>query len=185
MKRLLVFLAATAVALLPGVGSGALATGAAVAATSPAADAGGAGPAFDDVPPCHWAAEAVRKVASAGIFVGFPPDPAYDSVNALRQVFEGLRCGRPSWSTRFLSGAPDAFASQEGPSLVRFRLVPKVVSSSANKVDVAFRLTAVFEQDGVQRTLARRGTAALTRTEAGWKVAYGELAGLDLPFFPR
>lgn len=67
---------------------------------------------FADVPPCHWAYEAVNEMAELGIFIGFPPEDGFLSVNALRQVFEGLRCDAPEWSLRFLSGAPSGLGQQ-------------------------------------------------------------------------
>lgn len=161
----------------------ALAAGAPLAGTS--AGEASASFAFSDVPPCHWAAGAVADVAGDGIFVGFPPDPGYDGVDALRQVFEGLRCGEPAWSLRFMSGAPDAFAARGGPVLVSYTLEPGIASVSADRAVLRFRLRAVVDRNGTQRTLTRRGTATATRTGAGWQVAYADLAALDLPFFPR
>ena len=84
-------------------------------------------------------------MARTGIFVGFPPDPGYDSVNALRQVFEGLQCGQPSWSVRFMTGVPGAFWATGGPSLASFTLRPRVVSLDANEARLAFQLNAVID----------------------------------------
>lgn len=140
---------------------------------------------FPDVAPCHWAAKAVAEVAGEGIFVGFPPDPAYDSVNALRQVFGGLQCGRPTWSRRFVAGAPAAFPPAAGPGLAAFTLDATVVSLSEGAAVLSVNLTAVIDRNGARRTLDRRGTVTSTRTDSGWRVAYADLAGLDLPFFPR
>jgi hypothetical protein len=142
-------------------------------------------PAFADVPPCHWAADAVAELAGTGIFIGFPPDDAYLSVNALRQVFEGLRCAEPAWSLRFLDGASDAFTAGVGPALVGFALEPRLVSRDADRAEVAFTLTTVIDDDGVRSTETRAGTAEVRRSEVGWRVVYADLLTLALPVFPR
>lgn len=164
-------------------GAGAAAAGG--AANVAGSSAAGGAPAFADVPPCHWAAAAVAKVARTGIFVGYPPDPRYLSVNALRQVFEGLKCGDPAWSLRFLTGAPGAFAATGGPTLARFTLNPSIVSLGKTSARLAFKLTAVIDAGGAQRTLVRQGSVTATHTSAGWQVAYADLAALNLPLFPH
>lgn len=178
-----IYVTAAALAITVAAGSQALAGGA--SASSAAGGKSGAEPAFADVPPCHWAATAVQKAANAGIFVGFPPDPAYDSVNALRQVFEGLRCRQPGWSLHFLEGAPQAFSAPAGSTLAGFTLSPRIVSLGAQRARLAFELTAVVDEAGTQRTLTRQGTVTAAHTKAGWKIAYADLAKLDLPLFPR
>ncbi len=145
---------------------------------------GGSQPAFADVPPCHWAAKAVARVAHLGIFVGFPPNPSYLSVNALRQVFEGLKCGDPSWSQRFLTGTPAAFPPAGAPTLAGFELHTQIVSLSRTRARLAFRLTARVDQNGAQHTLRREGDITATNTSAGWRVPYADLTKLGLPFFP-
>ena len=139
---------------------------------------------FEDVPPCHWAAEAVAEVAQLGIFVGFPSDGAYDSVNALRQVFEGLRCGDPSWSLRFLHGAPAVFGLAPAADLMGFALEPTLLELHDDRASVSFALTAVLAEAGVERTEARAGTVTLRSDGHGWRVAYDELAELELALFP-
>lgn len=139
---------------------------------------------FEDVPPCHWAAEAVAEVAELGIFIGFPSDGAYDSVNALRQVFEGLRCGDPSWSLRFLQGAPAVFGLAPVADLAGFALEPTLLELHDDRATVSFALTAVLVEAGVERTETRAGSVTLRSDGHGWRVAYGELAELDLALFP-
>lgn len=139
------------------------------------------GPAFADVPPCHWAAEAVQRLAGTGIFIGFPPDDAYLSTNALRQVFEGLRCGDHAWSLRFIDGGPEALREPGLPDLEGFELEVQPAFIEAGRARLAFALTAVI--DG--RTEVREGVVDVRRTDAGWQVAYADLAALDLPIFPR
>ena len=180
MKRALTLLAAGL--LLAGVAGSSLG----LAESGPAAPAASSGPpAFADVPPCHWAAKAVAKVAKLGLFVGFPPDPAYLSVNALRQVFEGLRCGNPAWSRRFLTDAPKAFGSGSGATLTGFTLKPTITSLNASTAELSFHLSAVVDQGGTRHRLEREGTVRVNDTKAGWQVPYAELAALQLPFLPH
>lgn len=182
VKRLLTLLALGALATAPlGMGVG-LAQGATPAAGS--ANAAAAQPAFADVPPCHWAARAVARVAHLGIFVGFPPNPSYLSVNALRQVFEGVKCGDPSWSQRFLTGTPAAFPAAGAPKLAGFELQTRIVSLGKTRARLSFQLTARVDQNGAERTLERQGDVTATNTSAGWQVPYADLTKLDLPFFP-
>lgn len=139
-------------------------------------------PAFADVPPCHWAAEAVNRLADKGIFIGFPPEPAYLSVNALRQVFEGLRCADPTWSLRFLDGAPAGFG--EGPVvLAGFALEAELLELSAEWASIAFTVTLNMEEAGIRRVEVREGTAVALRDGEGWRVAYESLAGLEPTLF--
>lgn len=134
---------------------------------------------FPDVAPCHWAAAAVARIA------GEPEvDPARARAslrlaeNALRQVFEGLRCDDLAWSARFLSGVP----SGVGP---RARLESYALRDVATRLDgdrgeIAFTLVARL--DGAE--LRRAGRAELEFDGRGWRVRYDSLAALDTPLFP-
>jgi hypothetical protein len=141
-------------------------------------------PRFADVPPCHWAAEAVNRLADLGIFIGFPPEPAYLSVNALRQVFEGLRCEDPSWSLRFLEGAPLGFGQPPAPRLAGFELTAELVELTADQARVAFTVLLVLDEAGLRRIETRQGEALVRRDGLGWRVAYASLAGLEPSLFP-
>jgi hypothetical protein len=142
------------------------------------------GAPFDDVPPCHWAAEAVSEVAGLGIFVGFPRDDATLSVNALRQVFEGLRCADADWSLRFLWGAPTEFGLQEHAALRGFDLSATLQDLQADRAVVAFTLSLVLDDGVAERIETLAGTATLQRDDDSWRVRYDDLAALGLPLFP-
>jgi hypothetical protein len=138
---------------------------------------------FLDVPPCHWAAEAVAELADLHIVIGFPPDDAYSAENAFRQVFEGLRCEDPAWSLAFLAAAPAAFGT--GPAtLVGFSLRSEVIAREATRVRLAYELTAVLEEQGVRSTHEREGVAEVHRGDEGWRVPYDDVRALALPIFP-
>jgi hypothetical protein len=140
-------------------------------------------PAFADVPPCHWAAEAVNRLADKGIFIGFPPEPAYLSVNALRQVFEGLRCQDPSWSLRFLAGAPVGFGQPPAPRLAGFELAAELLELAADRARIAFAVTLVLDDASGRRIETRQGEAVALRDGLGWRVAYESLEGLEPALF--
>jgi hypothetical protein len=100
--------------------------------------------------------------------------------NALRQVFEGLKCNDPAWSERFLQNPAAGF----GRSQVRlsgFDLRTLQTQLAGNKATLRFNLTAVLDGS----LLRRSGVAQLVFGEQGWKVEYASLASLDLPVFPR
>lgn len=151
------------------LGSLALAQGQPPAGTSP----------FVDVPPCHWARAALEAISR--------PDPnqrpqasALLAENALRQVFEGLKCNDPAWSERFLQDPTPGFGRSEA-SLRNFELSGVQTQVSGNQATIRFRLTAVLNGT----TLQRSGTARLFFAEQGWKVDYASLTTLNLPVFPR
>jgi hypothetical protein len=124
-------------------------------------------PYFADVPPCHWAFEAVNRLAGA-LFVGFPPRDDYLAVNAVWQVFEGLRCEDPSWSLRFLEGAPEALAVGVPVRLVGFELETALISLEADTAEVSLSLLASLEEAGERHSETRQGTVNIVRTVDGW-----------------
>ncbi|WP_051195664.1 S-layer homology domain-containing protein [Meiothermus rufus] len=126
---------------------------------------------FVDVPPCHWAAEAVRVLAARGLFQGYPATARELAENALRQVFEGLRCGETSWSLEFLEGAPPSFGA--APRIDGFELRGLQTRLSGDRGTIAFEV--VVSQEGVVYT--RRGTARLVFVQQGWKVLYEAVHG--------
>ncbi|RIH84617.1 S-layer homology domain-containing protein [Calidithermus roseus] len=136
---------------------------------------------FVDVPPCHWAAEAVRALAAKELVQGSPAGSRELVENALRQVFEGLRCGDPGWSLEFLEGAAASFAAGSVEKLEGFELRKLQTSIDGDRASVAFQL--VVSREGVVYT--RQGTARLVSIQPGWKVLYESLVELKLPFFPK
>ena len=65
---------------------------------------------FDDVPPWHWAAEAVQKATAAGIIIGHPSTDRDAAINAVMQVYEAFaNASHPAartWAERFLANLP-------------------------------------------------------------------------------
>lgn len=136
--------------------------------------------AFPDVPPCHWAAEAVHRI-------GAPVDANTSrarasqelTANAARQVFEGLRCGEPEWSERFLLGPPADWPPDIAVHAFALEVVELRRSGDEAEADVALSVTLA---DGT--TLERSGTVGLAFGEGEWRASYESLAALDLPIFP-
>lgn len=94
-------------------------------ATTAAAQETGA--AFDDVPPWHWAFDAVQRLGAAGILVGYPRTDRDAALNAVSQVFEAFahpsHAGARPWAERFLLNLPANWPQPlERSTLVRFRL---------------------------------------------------------------
>ncbi|GIW23966.1 hypothetical protein [Meiothermus sp.] len=133
---------------------------------------------FVDVPPCHWARAAVEALSSPQSPV--PQPSALLAENALRQVFEGLKCSDPIWSERFLQNPAPGFG-RTAARLKNFELGVIQTQVEGDQATIRFRLTAVLNGT----TLQRSGSARLTFGEQGWKVDYASLANLNLPVFPR
>lgn len=134
---------------------------------------------FVDVPPCHWAAPAIARIAGM-----LQIDPLqqrtsnYLAENSLRQVFEGLRCDDLAWSGEFITEVPAGVSLQ--PGLRGFELRQVVSAISGEQATVDFELVAVIGNE----TLTRRGQVELAFIGGRWLVRYPSLAALELPFFP-
>lgn len=133
---------------------------------------------FVDVPPCHWARGAVDSLSQGQ--QARPQATPLLAVNAVQQVFEGLKCGDPGWSARFILNPPNAFgegrARLEGFELQNVRTQ---VSGNQATVQATVRVNL-----GAQ-VLSRTGEFRLAFTDQGWKVDYGSLSGLGLAIFPK
>ena len=138
-----------------------------------------------DVPPCHYAAASVKRLAELGILRGFPASRADLARNALQQVFEGLKCGDIAWTTQFLAGVPQGYATGipliGRPLKVGFDLTLLETRVKADAATVRFRLAYREGSRAVQHT----GTARLVPdAQTGWRVEFASLAGRGLSFFP-
>lgn len=143
------------------------------------AGTGGAQAPFPDVPPCHWAAPAVARLADP-----VAPDErrARNSTelarNAPRQVLEGLRCDEPAWSLRFLAGAPDDWRPAGPLDGFELELRDLRVTNGSGTVQARVRLAMAG------RMYAASGPLELVFEGGGWRVRYEGLAALELPAFP-
>jgi hypothetical protein len=136
---------------------------------------------FVDVPPCHWAAEAIDQVS--GMDQVQPTSTAPLAVNALEQVFAGLRCENVNWAVRFVAGAPDTFA--QGGTLKGYTLNALETRVQGAQATVRYRLVVTLDRSGTTSTSTRTGTVQLQADPGtGWRVMYASLKAMNLPIFP-
>lgn len=136
-------------------------------------------PTFPDVPPCHWAADAVGRIAGDNeVEAAQARSSRYLAANAVRQVFEGLRCQTPEWSEAFLLDAPDSWPPER--AVYEFTLSVGEVQLDGDRGSAQIELTAPANDGWGQRT----GELELHFVDGGWKVSYPSLAALGLPLFP-
>ncbi len=136
---------------------------------------------FVDVPPCHWASEAINQVS--GLDRPQVESSARLASNALEQVFAGLSCDDLNWSARFVAGAPSSFA--QGGKLKGYTLDATATRVQGGQASVRYRLVATIEGSGTTITATRSGTAQLQADPStGWRVTYASLKAMNLPIFP-
>ena len=137
--------------------------------------------AYVDVPSCHWAVEAINQVSA-----GDKPTPAQsagNAQNAVRQVFEGLQCGDPAWTQKFIVGAPSSLEALVKSKPIRSFALSfgrTVMSGATATVTVNISLTL---PSGIQKR-----SAALTLSsdaKVAWQVNYASLAALNTTVFPK
>jgi hypothetical protein len=109
-----------------------------VASSVAAQDAG-----FEDVPPWHWAFEAVQRLGAAGIIVGYPTSDRERALNALAQVYDAFaHPAHPAsrgWAERFLTNLPPNWPQPlERSTLVSFRLENVRVEVSGTTTVVSY-----------------------------------------------
>jgi len=136
-----------------------------------------------DVPPCRPGAQEVRSLVAAGVLLGFPATPSELARNAVRQVFEGLRCGDVAWTTRFLAEVPQGYAvgipRLGEPLRGGFELTTATTALSGTSAVVSWRLRLPGNGQ------AWSGTARLEPdAQSGWRVLFSSLTDDGLPFFP-
>ncbi len=136
---------------------------------------------YVDVPPCHWAVEAINIVSSGDQVT--PAQSAGNAQNAVRQVLEGLQCGDVGWTGKFVVGAPSAFASIVSSKLLKgYQMSFGKTTVSGNTASVAVTMTLKLVSGEVKRS----GVIALSSdAKAAWKVSYASLAALNVAIFPK
>jgi hypothetical protein len=164
--------------------------GAAVVVLALAA-AGAAGPAtFVDVPPWHWAYDAVQQGAAAGIFTGYPATDPELVANALTQVYDAFaHPAHPlamAWAEEFLRNLP---ASWPQP-LLRSRLRDVVLSDievrvQGDRATVRWVAVVTVRADGPARTRVRAEAVAVRDPSGRWRIDYAALAAAHPQVFGR
>ena len=140
---------------------------------------------FVDVPDCHWASNSIN--ISVDRNVAAPAKSALTAQNALRQVFEGMKCGSADWVSRFVEAAPSGLAGIASQRAVQgFNLTFTKAVLNGTKASLGFNMTLTYALNGKVVTVKRSGAANLVANdETGWKVAYTSLSSLNLPIFPK
>src|SRR2546427_13179995 len=114
--------------------------------------------AFVDVPPWHWAFEAVQQGATAGIFTGYPTDDSELVANALVQVYEAFaHAGHPGaqgWAEWFLTNTPSQWPQPlQRSRLLTFALEFVRVRVSGDRARATFVAAVIVGTDGGRASL--------------------------------
>jgi len=162
MKKALVIAVLAATLLLP--------PGAALAQAPPSR--------FEDVPPWHWAYDAVRKLAENGIILGYPRDDRELALNAVVQVYAAFaHAAHPSaqaWAEAFLVNLPAGWpAPLQRSELTAFQLTGSQVRLDGPRGTVSVQSVVRTRRAAGIRTQL---TATVVRDDAGrWRVDYASL----------
>jgi hypothetical protein len=146
----------------------------AFAGVAGAVDSGG----FPDVPPWHWASDAVAKDQAAGLVVGYPAAPAELAQNAITQVYEGFAHagakGAQAWVERFTYNRP---ANWPGP-LARAEFAQVTLSGIRVAVhdDTATAAFIAAVTTRLGRTVTTPMRVELQHIGGDWQVDYAGLA---------
>lgn len=133
---------------------------------------------FEDVPPWHWAFDAVEKLAREGIIQGYPRSDRDLARNSVTQVYEAFaHPTHPSarmWAEAFLTNLPSGWpAPLQRSGLVAFRLTEQQVRLEGSRGTVSL-LAAVTLRGGA--TARARITATVVKDDANrWRVDYPSL----------
>jgi hypothetical protein len=139
-----------------------------------AVDGGG----FPDVPPWHWASDAVTKDQGAGLVVGYPAAPAELAQNAITQVYDGFTHagakGAQEWVERFSYNRPANWpAPLQRSQFVQVTLSGMRMAVHDDTATAAFT-AAVATRQG--RTVTTPMRVELRHNGGDWQVDYASLA---------
>ncbi len=137
--------------------------------------------AFVDVPPWHWAFDAVQQGATAGIFTGYPTVDGELVANALVQVYEAFaHAGHPAargWAEWFLTNTPTQWPQPlQRSRLAGFVLEDLRVQVNADRARATFTAMVSMRTDGGQSTLRSPMQAQAEKDGSGhWRIDYSTL----------
>jgi hypothetical protein len=132
---------------------------------------------FPDVPPWHWAHDAVQKSQDTGILIGYPASDTERVENALVQVYDGFAhagaAGAQAWVERFTYNRPANWPrSLQQSRIVRFALRDMRVVVNSDTATATFAAVVATPQ-GKSVTPMR---VTLRRGGQDWQVDYAGLA---------
>ncbi len=146
--------------------------------------AGAAGaqvPGFIDVPPWHWAADAVERGAAGGVFRGYPADDRERAANPVVQVYDAFtHATHPrarEWAERFLVNLPSNWAQPlERSRVVGFTLENVRVDIRGDRGSVVFVATMTQQPPGPSAARAPMRVEVRKGSDGAWRVHYPDLA---------
>ena len=136
---------------------------------------------FEDVPPWHWAFDAVEKLAREGIIQGYPRNDRDLALNAVVQVYEAFaHPTHPSarmWAEAFLTNLPAGWpAPLERSGLATFRLSEQQIRVAESRATVTLVSALSMRRGGTSTSVRTRISAIVVKDEAGrWRVDYTSL----------
>ena len=137
--------------------------------------------AFVDVPPWHWAFDAVQQGAAAGIFTGYPTNDSEMVANALVQVYEAFtHADHPAargWAEWFLTNTPAQWPQPlQHSRLVAFTLEGVRVQVNGDRARAMFVAAVAVRTDGGQTTARSPLEVQAEKDTAGhWRIDYATL----------
>jgi len=139
---------------------------------------------FPDVPPWHWAYNAVAADQDVGLFVGYPAAPSALVENAVTQVYDGFAharaAGAQPWAERFTyNRPPDWPAPLEHSLIAAFSLIQMTVTVHG---DTAVAIYTSMVRTSAGRALATPVHVSLRNDGQDWQVDYVGLATVDSAF---
>lgn len=142
-----------------------------------------AGP-FPDVPPWHWAYDAITKDAAAGLIIGYPVAPAELIENSLTQVYDGFvhvgARGAQGWVERFTYNRPATWPAPFAHSQIAAFLFSGMRVAVSKDTATAQFSASVTTRDGKTSTNQMRVQLRLNGQD--WQVDYGTLAATSPVF---
>lgn len=144
---------------------------------------------FVDVPPWHWAFDAVQQGAAEGIFTGYPTNDRDLVANALLQIYEAFaHPGHPSaqeWAEWFLTNTPSGWPQPlQRSRLVRYALENVQVRVSGDRATVTFVAAVTVRADGGPSSVRVPVETRAEKDGSGhWRIDYATLASAQPQLF--
>jgi len=137
---------------------------------------------FVDVPPWHWAFDAVQQGASVGIFTGYPTADRELVANAVTQTYEAFthpaHAAAQAWAEWFVFNTPAEWPRPlQRSRLVRFALSDLGVRVNGGGAVTTFTATVTVRANGGTSIIRSPVEARAEKDAAGrWRIDYASLA---------